>query len=121
MIRRLLKDAGDDSGPSDGGNDEVDLIGLIAVSSYSNLLEDYMKQSADLHKEFWLELKEDKPDLERLNYLGSKVNNAMNYAKEYWQKLLKIKADIPDLLKLYGRFLIYIQNDFVEGQSLIQK
>ena len=32
-------------------------------------------------------LREEKPDLQKLNFLGSKVNAAMNYAKEYWQKL----------------------------------
>lgn len=48
-------------------HEEVDVIAMIAINSYTNLLEDYMKESMILHKEFWSELKEEKPELTKLN------------------------------------------------------
>jgi hypothetical protein len=103
------------------GLEGVDVVGLIAWENYKNLYNEYIRESANLHKEFWLELKEDKPDLLKLNYLGSKVNNAMTYAKDYWTRLQKINADESLILRTYGRFLIDIQNDDVEGYDLLQK
>ena len=103
------------------GLEGVDVVGLIAWENYKNLYNEYIRESANLHREFWLELKEDKPDLLKLNYLGSKVNNAMTYAKDYWARLQKINPDESLILRTYGRFLIDIQNDDVEGYELLQK
>jgi len=103
------------------GLEGVDVVGLIAWENYKNLYNEYIRESANLHKEFWLELREDKPDLLKLNYLGSKVNNAMTYAKDYWSRLQKINPDESLILRTYGRFLIDIQNDDVEGYDLLQK
>jgi len=103
------------------GLEGVDVVGLIAWENYKNLYQDYVKESVNLHKEFWLELREDKPNLHKLNYLGSKVNNAMSYAREYWLRLQKIRQDDPVVLRTYGRFLIDIQHEIVEGHDLIQK
>jgi len=103
------------------GLEGVDVVGLIAWENYKNLYNEYIRESANLHKEFWLELREDKPDLRKLNYLGSKVNNAMTYAKDYWNRLHKINPDESLILRTYGRFLIDIQNDDVEGYDLLAK
>jgi len=103
------------------GFEGVDVVGLIAWENYKNLYNEYVKQSADLHKEFWLELKEDRPNLLKLNYLGSKINTALTYAQDYWSRLQKIRSDDPVILRTYGKFLIDIQNDIVEGMDIMQK
>ena len=103
------------------GLEGADVVGIIAWENYKNLYNEYIRESANLHREFWLELKEDKPDLIKLNYLGSKVNNAMTYAKDYWNRLQKINPDESLIMRTYGRFLIDIQNDAVEGYDLLQK
>ena len=99
----------------------VDVVGLFAWENYKNLYQEYIRESADLHKEFWMELREDKPNLHKLSYLGSRVNNAMSNAKEYWQKVSKIKQNNTIILRTYGRFLIDIQNENAEGRDMIEK
>jgi len=103
------------------GFEGVDVVGLIAWENYKKLYHEYVRQSADLHKEFWLELKEDRPNLIKLNYLGSKINTALTYAQDYWSRLHKIRSEDPIILRTYGKFLIDIQNDIVEGMDLMQK
>lgn len=46
-----------------------------------------MKFSANLHKEFWAELKEDEPDLGKLNMLGSNISKTVMEAKGQYQKM----------------------------------
>ena len=46
-----------------------------------------MKVSANLHKEFWAGLKEDKPDLVKLNIIGQNISKAVNEAKENFYKI----------------------------------
>ena len=103
------------------GLEGVDVVELIAWENYKNLYQDYIRESANLHKEFWLELREEKPNLHKLSYLGSRVNSAMSYAREYWQRVSKIKQNNPVIMRTYGRFLIDIQNDNAEGQDMIDK
>lgn len=116
--RRMINDGVDgESDGDDGGG--LDLVGKIASENFQSLAEGYMTESANLHKEFWMELREEKPDLRKLNYLGSKVNTAMNNAKDYWNRLQKFTVD-AQFLKIYGRFLIDIKNER-SGEELIRK
>lgn len=59
------------------------------------LLEEYMKLSANLHKEFWAELKEEQPELRKLNIIGSRISKAVNEARDNFSKMQKIKSDVP--------------------------
>ena len=56
-----------------------------------------MNMSANLHKEFWQELKEDQPDLIKLMRIGSKITKTTNEAKTNFIKMQKIKG--ADLFK----------------------
>lgn len=42
------------------------------------MCEEMMKFSANLHKEFWIELKEEQPDLGRLMNIGARISAATN-------------------------------------------
>jgi hypothetical protein len=41
--------------------------------------------SAKLHKEFWTELKEEKPDLKKLNAVGSQITETGNAITENYK------------------------------------
>lgn len=54
-----------------------------------------MKFSANLHKEFWIELKEDQPDLGRLMNIGARISRVTNEAKENFENMQKINGNMP--------------------------
>ena len=104
----------------EGDQDEhVDLVGMIASENFQMNAEEFMVKSANLHKEFWMELREDKPDLKKLNLVGSRVTTAINNAKDYWNRLQKY-SPTTQFLKIYGKFLIEIQNE-KSGEEFIKK
>ena len=43
--------------------------------------------SSNLHKEFWAELKEDRPDLGKLNVIGANISKTVEEAKEQYMKM----------------------------------
>lgn len=57
----------------DRDENESDLVETIRFDNHVSLLEEAMIHSAKLHKEFWAELKEEKPDLKKLNTVGSQI------------------------------------------------
>lgn len=68
---------------------------MIAFDNHITLCEEFMKISANLHKEFWAELKEEQPDLGKLNIIGSKISKAVNEAKDNFNKMQKINSSVP--------------------------
>lgn len=40
-----------------------------------------MVSSARLHKDFWTEMKEEMPDLKKLNLIGTKITKTVNVVK----------------------------------------
>jgi hypothetical protein len=74
-----------------------------------------------LHMEFWSQLGEDNPDLNKLNELGVKIYHSVNNVEDHWNKLQKISANVPKAMKLYGKFLTDITNDKERGEEFLEK
>ena len=74
-----------------------------------------MKFSDNLHKEFWAELREDQPDLGKLNIIGSNISKTVNEAKENFYKMQKINPNVPQSIKVFGTFLLNVLNDKTKG------
>lgn len=102
-------------------NDNSDIVSVIALQNHMGLLEEYMKLSANLHKEFWAELKEEQPELRKLNIIGSRISKAVNEARDNFSKMQKIKSDVPQALKVFGTFLVNVLNDKTKGQELLKQ
>jgi len=51
-------------------------VEAIAFKNHLLQCEEMIGLSANLHKEFWIELKEDQPDLGRLMQIGAKISKA---------------------------------------------
>ncbi len=54
-----------------------------------------MIYSAKLHKEFWSELIEETPSLEKLNETGSKIIDIVNSVKSNYAEVNKINSHSP--------------------------
>ena len=81
-----------------------------------------MKLSARLQKDFWAELKEDQPDLVKLNVIGSQITRAVPQAKSHYKELLLLTMEIPASIHFaYSNFMINILNEKEEGLKLLYR
>lgn len=101
-------------------------VGLDAMSeqTFQNHLRQFqsnIEKSSMLHMEFWSQLSEDNPDLNKLNELGVKIFHSVNNVEDHWLKLQKISPNVPKAMKLYGKFLTDITNDRERGEEFLEK
>jgi PAS domain S-box-containing protein len=80
-----------------------------------------IEKSVSLHLDFWRELLEDSPDIQKLQSLGSKITNHVEITTEQFKKLTEMNANHIRCLQIYGNFLKDIVNDDVEGQRILEK
>ncbi|KAL4493019.1 hypothetical protein ABPG72_020798 [Tetrahymena utriculariae] len=106
---------------NDGDDGDDDIIQQIKFDSALQLCEEYMKRAIIMHKEFWQELKEENPSLAKLNIIGSKISQTVFQVKEQMNTMIKIREDIPKILKIFGQFFIYVLNEKESGIELIKK
>lgn len=57
--------------------------------------------------------------MDKLSTIGSKINVSVTDTKMQWRGLSKINSNVPSILLLYGKFLIYVLNE--QGHDLIKK
>ncbi|EGR30840.1 PAS domain S-box family protein [Ichthyophthirius multifiliis] len=117
--KKILEENLDQIGENE--ENENDIVKLIAFDSHIQQCEEYMKLSAQMHKEFWAELKEENPGLLKLNIIGSKISKAVHEAKSHYYDMQKINSKIHQTIKTFGKYLIYVLNDRENGKILLEK
>lgn len=107
--KKMIEDSLDDNmNNENGGQNNLDIVGMIAYENHKNMCEQYIRDSSINHKEFWMELLEEMPNLEKLSIIGNKINITVKNAKDNWKELNKINSNEPTMLKLYGKFSISV-------------
>lgn len=74
-----------------------------------------IEKSVNLHLEFWRELLEENPDIQKLQQLGSKITNTVENTNDLFKRLNDMNPNHIKCLEIYGNFLRDIVNDDVEG------
>lgn len=92
----------------DNKQNSSDLIEMIRFDNHVSLCEEAMMVSAKLNKEFWAQLKEDIPDLKKLNSIGSRITETGNAVKDNYSELSKIDNSSCEMLYSYAIYLILI-------------
>lgn len=106
------------SGENEG---EVDIVGIIAFETHLRLCVHFISKSGELQREFWMQLLEDKPNLVKLSSIGNEINFTISNAKDNWNKLYKLKSNMPSVIKLYAKFLTNIVNEKESGKKLMDQ
>lgn len=75
----------------------------------------------NLHLDFWRELLEESPDIQKLQSLGSKITNAVDTTKDQFKKLMEMNSNHIKCLEIYGNFLKEVVNDDAEGNKTLEK
>ena len=80
-----------------------------------------IEKSVNLHLDFWKELLEISPDIQKLHLLGNKITKNVETTTEKFKKLSDINPNHIKFLTIYGNFLKDIVNDDIEGQKILEK
>ncbi|CAD8089671.1 unnamed protein product [Paramecium primaurelia] len=98
---------------------DVNII-VVFQNKFVNFLSS-IEKSVTLHMEFWRELLEENPDIQKLQSLGSKITNTVESTSDFYKKLQEMNQNHIKCLQVYGNFLKDIVNDDVEGQRILEK
>mgnify|MGYP000952821047 CR=1 FL=1 len=80
-----------------------------------------IEESVTHHLDFWRELLEDNPDIQKLENLGTQITTSIELAEEKFQKLSQINANSVKMLMIYGNYLKEISNDEQESLRILEK
>jgi hypothetical protein len=80
-----------------------------------------IEKSVNYHLDFWRELLEDTPDIQKLQSLGSKLTSSLDIVAENFRKISDLNPNHIKMLRIYGNFLCDIVNDEIEGKKLLEK
>lgn len=79
--------------------------------------------SGKLHKEFWIELMEESPNLIRLNIVGGKITETSNIIEKNYEEVFKITIDHSILCELqynYALYLLFVVQNIKLGKKLLK-
>jgi hypothetical protein len=99
----------------------VDVNVIVHFQNKFVLFQSAIEKSVNLHLDFWRELLEENPDIQKLQNLGSKITNTVETTAEQYKKLNEMNPNHIRCLEIYGNFLKDIVNDDIEGQRILEK
>lgn len=109
---------------NDKANNETKGVDVNIIVHFQNRFVGFqtvIEKSVNLHLEFWRELLEENPDIQKLQNLGSKITNTVEETSDIFKKLNEMNPNHVRCLDIYGNYLKEIVNDDVEGQRILEK
>ena len=109
---------------NDARNSESKGVDVNVLVDFQNKFVDFqaaVENDVDLHLEFWRELLENNPDIQKLQSLGAKITHSFEQTSGEFKKLNDINPNHIKMLQIYGNYLKDIVNDEVEGQRTLEK
>jgi len=77
--------------------------------------------SVELHLDFWRELLENNPEIQKLQSLGSMITRSVEETNKHFKILTSINPNQVKMLKTFGNFLKDIVNDEAEAAKILEK
>lgn len=103
-------------------NESIDIVSEIAYDSHFKLFSLNIEKSSQMYLDFWELLLNDKisVDIEKLNELGSKINQCYVNIENHWMAMQMIKPNMPLALNLYSNYLLNVLNNKQKGEELFE-
>ena len=102
-------------------NKGIDVQSIVSFENDMVLFQTSIEKSVNLYLEFWIELLEDNPDINKLQNLGSKITFNIEKTAEMFKILNDSNQNHIRCLDIYGNFIKNIINDDNEGQKYLDK
>jgi len=99
----------------------VDVNIIVHFQNKFVTFQSVIEKAVELHLDFWRELLENNPDIQKLQGLGSHITHSVEETSDQFKKLNEINPNHIKMLQIYGNFLKDIVNDDVEGQRILEK
>jgi len=118
LIQSILLEK-DKKRKKDSGNINVGHF-VIYNNKYANF-EYLIKKAVDLHIDFWNELMEKIPDVNKLLTYGHNIYNYMEDISNLFKELCELDNHDTKCLKIYAEFLKQVSNDEAHSNPIFEK
>jgi len=102
-------------------NKELDVKLLVQFQDQYVTLQSEIHKAVNQQLEFWRELEQINPNVQKLLSLGSKITAQADIVKTQYSKLHEINSNNLKMLNMYGNFLKDIMNETFESQRILEK
>ncbi|CAD8114609.1 unnamed protein product [Paramecium primaurelia] len=92
----------------------IDVLQVVKFQKYYGQFQNLLEESVKRHYEFWCELQENNPDIQKLFTLGSQITQSVEDVKELYDKLIEINPNHINTLRIFGQF----QNEVINADNL---
>jgi PAS domain S-box-containing protein len=99
----------------------VNVVKVIEFQNKFVLFLAAIENAVVFHQDFWLELVEESPDIQKLHMLGTNITNSLELTASLYKKLNDLNPTHLRLLELYSSFLRDIVNDEIESPKILEK
>jgi len=109
---------------NDARNSETKGVDVNIIVYFQNKFVEFqaiIEKAVELHLDFWRELLEANPDIQKLQGLGSHITHSVEETAEQFRRLNDINPNHIKMLQIYGNFLKDIVNDENEALRVIEK
>jgi len=99
-------------------------VNVNIIVDFENKFVDFQTvigNSVELHLDFWRELLENNPEIQKLQSLGSMITRSVEETNRHYQILAGINPNQVKMLKTYGNFLKDIVNDEAEAAKILER
>jgi PAS domain S-box-containing protein len=103
---------------------ELKGIDVNLIVDFENKFVDFqtaIEAAVESHLDFWRELLENNPEIQKLQTLGSYITKSLEAAERQYERLCAINPNHVKMLKIYGNFLKEVVHDENEGQRILDK
>jgi len=102
-------------------NKELDVKVLVLFQEKFVSLQNEISRAVNMQLDFWRELEQTSPSVQKLLSLGSQITVQADKVKSTYMKLSELNSNNIKMLQTYGNFLKDIMNDTFESQRLLEK
>ncbi len=99
----------------------IDVNSIVHFQEAFLLLQNNIGKVVNLQLDYWRELEQTSPSVQKLLLLGSKITISTDHVRDSYNKLYEINSGNIRMLKMYGNFLKDIINDSFEAQRVLEK
>jgi PAS domain S-box-containing protein len=99
-------------------------VNVNIIVDFENKFVDFQTvigNSVELHLDFWRELLENTPEIQKLQTLGSMITRSVEETNKHFKILTTINPNQVKMLKTFGNFLKDIVNDESEAAKILEK
>jgi len=99
----------------------IDVNSIVHFQETFRILQSEIGKAVNLQLDYWRDLEQTNPSVQKLLYLGSKITLQGDAVREAYKNAYAVNPNNIRMLKMYGNFLKDIMNDSFEAQRVLEK